>query len=34
MYSERFVNGNNMLNEVDGRSGEKVNESLKSIAPD
>jgi len=34
MDSERFVNGKNKLNEVDGHSGEKVIESLKSIAPD
>lgn len=34
MESERFVTGQKMLQQVDGKGGETVVESLKEIAPD
>jgi 4-carboxymuconolactone decarboxylase len=34
MGNERFINGTNKLNEVDGHAGENVINSLKSVAPD
>lgn len=34
MESERFVTGQKMLQQVDGKGGEAVVESLKEIAPD
>ncbi|MDR2962057.1 MAG: carboxymuconolactone decarboxylase family protein [Bacteroidales bacterium] len=34
MESERFITGKNKLQEIDGHSGEKVIESLQSVAPD
>lgn len=34
MESERFITGQKMLQQVDGKGGEAVVESLKDIAPD
>lgn len=34
MHSERYVIGQEMLQQVDGKGGEAVVESLKDIAPD
>ena len=34
MQSERFITGQKMLQQVDGKGGEAVVESLKDIAPD
>lgn len=34
MESERFITGHKMLQQVDGKGGEAVVESLKDIAPD
>lgn len=34
MHSERFITGQNMLQQVDGKGGDAVVESLKDIAPD
>lgn len=34
MHSERFITGQNMLQQVDGKGGDAVVESLKEIAPD
>ena len=34
MLSERFITGQNMLQQVDGKGGDAVVESLKDIAPD
>lgn len=34
MPSERFITGQNMLQQVDGKGGDAVVESLKDIAPD
>ncbi|POT54823.1 4-carboxymuconolactone decarboxylase [Citrobacter amalonaticus] len=34
MHSERFITGQKMLRQVDGKGGEAVVESLKDIAPD
>ena len=34
MHSERFITGQKMLQQVDGKGGEAVVESLKDIAPD
>lgn len=34
MQSERFITGQNMLQQVDGKGGDAVVESLKDIAPD
>ncbi len=34
MHSERYVIGKEMLQQVDGKGGEAVVESLKDIAPD
>ena len=34
MLSERFITGQNMLQQVDGKGGDAVVESLKEIAPD
>lgn len=34
MESERFITGQKMLQQVDGKGGETVVESLKDIAPD
>lgn len=34
MPSERFITGQKMLQQVDGKGGEAVVESLKDIAPD
>ncbi|NGF68214.1 carboxymuconolactone decarboxylase family protein [Citrobacter freundii] len=34
MESERFITGQKMLQQVDGKAGEAVVESLKDIAPD
>ncbi|HAT3909951.1 TPA: carboxymuconolactone decarboxylase family protein [Citrobacter freundii] len=34
MESERFITGQKMLQQVDGKGGEAVIESLKDIAPD
>ena len=34
MHSERFITGQKMLQQVDGKDGDAVVESLKDIAPD
>lgn len=34
MHSERFITGQNLLQQVDGKGGDAVVESLKDIAPD
>lgn len=34
MFSERYITGQKMLQQVDGKSGDAVLESLKDIAPD
>ncbi|MFA1285045.1 carboxymuconolactone decarboxylase family protein [Citrobacter telavivensis] len=34
MHSERFITGQDMLQQVDGKGGDAVVESLKDIAPD
>ncbi|ATF51400.1 carboxymuconolactone decarboxylase family protein [Citrobacter freundii] len=34
MHSERYITGQNMLQQVDGKGGDAVVESLKEIAPD
>jgi len=34
MHSERFITGQKMLQQVDGKNGDAVVESLKDIAPD
>lgn len=34
MESERFITGQKMLQQVDGKGGEAIVESLKDIAPD
>ncbi|MGL4718101.1 MAG: carboxymuconolactone decarboxylase family protein, partial [Kluyvera intermedia] len=34
MPSERFITGQKMLQQVDGKGGDAVVESLKDIAPD
>ncbi|HGY3718541.1 TPA: carboxymuconolactone decarboxylase family protein [Citrobacter gillenii] len=34
MHSERFITGQKMLQQVDGKGGDAVVESLKEIAPD
>lgn len=34
MPSERYITGQNMLQQVDGKGGDAVVESLKEIAPD
>ncbi|HCL6721484.1 TPA: carboxymuconolactone decarboxylase family protein [Citrobacter freundii] len=34
MESERFITGQKMLQQIDGKGGEAVVESLKDIAPD
>lgn len=34
MHSERFITGQKMLQQVDGKGGDAVIESLKEIAPD
>ncbi|CAM6494352.1 MULTISPECIES: carboxymuconolactone decarboxylase family protein [Citrobacter] len=34
MYSERFIKGRQMLQQVDGKGGDAVIDSLRDIAPD
>jgi hypothetical protein len=34
MHSERFITGQDMLQQVDGKGGNAVVESLQDIAPD
>ncbi|HFZ1710895.1 TPA: carboxymuconolactone decarboxylase family protein [Citrobacter sedlakii] len=34
MYSERFIKGQQMLQQVDGKGGDAVIDSLRDIAPD
>lgn len=34
MHSERYITGQNILQQVDGKGGDAVVESLKEIAPD